>query len=63
MPLSDDERRAAALDAACTALNLTVAPAWRRDVLFHMKLIGEAARLVNEFPLGDDIEAAPVFRP
>lgn len=59
----DDKDRAAVLDATSATLGLAVAPAWRADVLFHMKLVGEAARLLQEFPLSDDIEAAPVFRP
>ncbi len=59
----DDKDRGAMLDAASVSLELTIAPEWREQVLFHMKLVGEAARLLNDFPLDDEIEAAPVFRP
>lgn len=59
----DDKDRAAALDAAVALLGLTVASEWRDVVLAHMKVIGEAARLVEEFPLEDEAESGPVFQP
>jgi hypothetical protein len=58
-----NEERAAALDAATRLLGLSVAPAWRAEILFHMQVIAEAAQLVDEFPLDDTIEPAPVFAP
>jgi hypothetical protein len=58
-----DEDIGAALDAAVAQLGLVVDPAWRKDILAHMKLTGAAARLVLEFPLEDELEPAPVFRP
>jgi hypothetical protein len=59
----DDRDRAAALDAIAASLGLPVAPEWREAIIFHMKLVGEAARLVEDFPLSDEAEAAPVFVP
>jgi hypothetical protein len=58
-----DPERAAALDAASGLLGLDVDPAWRAEILANMKIIAEAARLVAEFPLADEIEPAPVFSP
>ena len=58
-----DEHREAALDAAIALHGLAVDPAWRAAILAHMKLTGIAAELVAEFPLDDEIDSAPVFRP
>jgi hypothetical protein len=58
-----DEDRAAALDAAAALHGLTLDPGWRQAILAHMKATGAAARLVLEFPLGDELDPAPVFRP
>jgi len=62
-PLPTDEDRAAALDAAIAMLGLVVAPEWRAEVLAHMKVTAEAARLVLDFALDDELEPAPVFSP
>ena len=59
---TDDERETA-LDAAIALHGLTADPAWREAILAHMKVVGGAARLVHEFPLGDELDPAPVFRP
>jgi predicted ATP-grasp superfamily ATP-dependent carboligase len=59
-----DPRAAAALvDAAASLLELRIDPAYRDGVAEHLARILTAAALVTEFPLPDDIEAAPVFRP
>jgi hypothetical protein len=62
-PLPTDKDREAALDAMTALLGLTIEPLWREAILAHMKVTGEAAQLVLDFPLEDDIEPAPVFRP
>jgi hypothetical protein len=62
-PAPNDEDREAALDAAIAFHGLAVDPAWRAAILGHMKVTGGAARLVLEFPLGDERDPAPVFRP
>lgn len=59
-PLTDADR-ATLLDATAKLLGLGIAPETRAEVLFHMKVIGEAAQLVAEFPLDDQAELAPVF--
>ena len=61
--MSEIKDRIAMLDAAIAQLGLAVAPAWREAVLIHMEVIADAARLVEEFPLEDESEPAPVFRP
>jgi len=36
-------------------------PAWRKGIAFNLRLILRHAKLVDEFPLPDHIEPAPVF--
>ncbi len=62
-PVPTDEDRAAWLDAASLLLGLAIEPDWREAILVHMTVIGEAAQLVLEFPLEDELDPAPVFRP
>ena len=57
------EENSAALDAAISVLALTVDPAWRAEVLFHMEVIAAAALRVLEFPLDETVESASVFAP
>jgi hypothetical protein len=47
--------------ASAEALGLPVDPAWRPNVRFNLGLILRFAALVEEFPLPDDAEPAPVF--
>jgi hypothetical protein len=47
--------------AGAEALKLPIAPAWRASVKFNLQLILRMAALVDEFPLPDDAEPAPVF--
>ncbi|HUK08788.1 MAG TPA: DUF4089 domain-containing protein [Stellaceae bacterium] len=63
IPIMTDTERAQALDAELAVLGLTIEEGWREGVLTHVRMIGDAARLVLEFPLGDEIEAAPIFIP
>ena len=51
------------LDAAADALALPIAPGHRAGVLLNLERIAAMARLVAEFPLADEIEQAPVYRP
>jgi hypothetical protein len=62
-PIPTDEDRAATLDATTALLGLAIEPAWREAILAYMKVISEAAQLVLEFPLEEDVEPVPVFRP
>ena len=51
----------ALVTASAQALGLTLDPAWRDSVKFNLRLILRHAALVDEFPLPDDAEPAPVF--
>jgi len=47
--------------ASAQALGLNIEPAWRGGVKFNLQLILRIGALVDEFPLPDDTEPAPVF--
>ncbi len=44
-------------------LNLSIAPEYHPGVVKNLTTIAAIAQLVTEFPLPDEIEAAPVFEP
>jgi 1-carboxybiuret hydrolase subunit AtzG-like protein len=48
--------------ANAQALSLRIDPAWRASVKRNLHVILTHAALVDQFPLSDDIEQAPVFR-
>jgi len=47
--------------ASAAALALPIDPSWRANVRLHLQLTLAHAARVDEFPLPDEIEAAPVF--
>ena len=47
--------------AGTQALRLPLDPAWQGSVKFNLQLILRLGGLVDEFPLPDDAEPAPVF--
>jgi Protein of unknown function (DUF4089) len=47
--------------AGAEALGLDLDPAWHAGIKFNLQLILSHAALVEEFPLPDDAEPAPVF--
>jgi hypothetical protein len=51
------------VDRTCELINLPLNPEHRPGVVVNFERIAAIARLVNEFPLPQDIEAAPVFEP
>jgi hypothetical protein len=51
------------VDAAAALIELPLDPADRPGVILNMQRIAEMAALVMAFPLSDDTEPAPVFRP
>ena len=51
------------LDVAAAAMGLQIAPEHRPGVIVNLERLAEVARQVLEFPLPDETEAAPVFRP
>lgn len=50
------------IDAASAALALPVAEAWKPAVRANLEVSLRFARLVDEFPLPDEIEPASVFK-
>ena len=50
------------ITTSAQALGLTIDPAWHAAIRFNLELILAHAKLVDEFPLDDEIEPAPVFR-
>jgi hypothetical protein len=51
------------VDAAAALNELPLDPAHRPGVILNMQRIAEMAALIMAFPLPDDTEPAPVFRP
>jgi Protein of unknown function (DUF4089) len=47
--------------ANAQALGLTLDPSWQDNIKFNLQLVLRHAALVDEFPLPDDAEPAPVF--
>jgi hypothetical protein len=50
------------IDAASGPLGLAVEEAWKPAVRANLAVALKFARLVDEFPLSDDIEPASVFK-
>jgi hypothetical protein len=48
---------------AAALVGLEIAPAYRAGVLLNLRRTAEIAALVAGFPLPDDAESAPTFRP
>jgi hypothetical protein len=51
------------VDAAAALIGLPIDPAHRPGVVLNLDRIAQMAVLVMEFPLPDESEPAPVFRP
>ena len=51
----------ALVEAGAKALGLPLDPAWHASVKFNLQLVLRHAALVEEFPLPDDAEPAPVY--
>lgn len=49
------------VEAAAQALALPIDPAWHDNIKFNLQLVLTMAGRVDEFPLPDDAEPAPVF--
>ena len=62
-PTVSDETIAAHVDAALALNGIAMAPEWRDSVLANFKTITAAAQFVMAFPLDDEAEPGPVFRP
>ncbi|MEQ8755986.1 MAG: DUF4089 domain-containing protein [Coleofasciculus sp. G1-WW12-02] len=51
------------VDRMAEFIDLPIDPEYRPGVVDNMTRIAAIAQLVNDFPLPDTIEAAPVFEP
>lgn len=51
------------VDAAAALIGLPIDPEHRPGVVLNLERIAQMAALVLEYPLPDEAEPAPVFRP
>jgi hypothetical protein len=51
------------VDQAAILIGLPIPAEYRQAVIDNFERIAAVAQLVNEFPLPEDIEIAPVFEP
>lgn len=58
----DADQAGAVVDATAPMLKIAIDPVWRDSVVTHLVATANAARLVLEFPLEDELDPAPVFR-
>ena len=61
--MTDRDMMAAYVDQAAPLVGLTLTAEQRDGVIRNLLTTFAVARLVMEFPLPDDVDAAPVFRP
>lgn len=61
--MTERDAVAAYVDQAAPLLGLTLTAEQREHVVEYLAMTLQVARLVMEFPLPDDVDAAPVFRP
>ena len=61
MPPLDDDAAGAIVDAMGSMLGIAIDPDWRPAVAANLKATANAARLVLDFPLDDEVEPSPVF--
>lgn len=59
--MNDPDPIAAYVDQAAPLMGLSLTPDERAGVIQHLGTMFAVARLVMEFPLPDDADAAPVF--
>jgi hypothetical protein len=50
------------IEAGCALLGITPEPSWLPTIRQNLEVSLRLARLVEEFPLPDEAEPAPVFR-
>ncbi len=53
----------ALIDATASLLQLRIEPDYRAGIKLNLKTASKMAALVEQVKLGDEAEAAPVFRP
>ncbi len=57
-----DETLDAYIEAAARALSLPIEPEWKPAIRANLQATLKHAAVVDEFPLPDEAEPAPVFR-
>jgi hypothetical protein len=57
-----DETLDAYIEAAARALSLPIEPEWKPAIRANLQATLKHAALVDEFPLPDEVEPAPVFK-
>ncbi len=62
-PSPDPATVAVYVDHTAALPGLTLDPAWRPGVVAHLIVILRAAAMVDAFPLPEEVEPAPAFRP
>ena len=55
--------RVQAVDTAAALFGIAMEPAWREAAVMNFDTLANAAGLVMGFPLDDEAEYGPVFRP
>ena len=61
--MRDPATIAAYVDRAAPLVGLSLTPEQREGVIQNLTVTFVMAELVTSFPLPDDVDAAPVFRP
>ena len=61
-PVPDDEALGRLLDAHLPLMGIAIEAEWRPEIVANLRATANAARLVLEFPLDDELEPAPVFQ-
>lgn len=51
------------VDRTAMILDLEINPEYRDNVIANFERIRQIAQLVNEFPIPETVEAAPIFEP
>jgi len=60
--LFDEDMAGKVLDAMLPMLRLHIDPPWRAEIIDNIKVNARMAQPVLEFPLEDELDAAPVFK-
>ena len=50
------------IEAAANALGIPLDPAWKPAIRGNLEVSLKLARMVDEFPLPDDAEPAPIYK-
>lgn len=59
---SPNDLALAMMQAMAPTLGLSIDPVWRDGVVANLVTLAIMAKLVQEFPLDDELEPAPVYR-